>query len=53
MLQRLADPPVGPSSAGGPQFFVQGVLDEGVGEGVLPRAPPPFTYQGRGRRHVE
>ena len=53
VLQGLGHLPVRPGPAGGTQVFVQGVLDEGVGEGVAPGGVGQLAHQGHGGRGVE
>ena len=53
VLQRFGHLPVRPGPAGGTQILVQGVLDEGVGEGVVPGVSASSRTRRRGRRGVE
>ena len=53
VLQRLGHLPVRPRPTGGTEVLVQRVLDEGVGEAVVPRGVGELAHQGRGRRGVE
>ena len=53
VLERFGDLPVRAGPAGGTEILVQGVLDEGVGEVVVPGRVGELAHQGRGGGGVE